>query len=591
VDLSVEHLLKTYLETAQIHQEATGLEFDDEIDVTLSISLGSPAARPWRTRWRPRRYPEAGGADTPRTNEQKVGTELKAFRQELTPVSFLERAGTVHANRTAVVDGEVRRTWAELRSRSRRLASALRANGLRQGDRVAILALNSEPLLLSHFAVPQAGGVLVAINTRLSPDEVAFIVEHSESGTLFYSPELTSSISAVDPAVERVPLNESFEALLAGSDDSPVESWLESEDDLCAIDYTSGTTGRPKGVMYHHRGAYLNALGMVVENRLHPDSTYLWTLPMFHCNGWSHTWAMAAAGTCSVCVRRIDPELIWRLLEEEEVTHFSAAPTVLIMLANDPAAHLLPRSVRVTTGGAPPSPTLIGQMDGFGIELVHLYGLTETYGPCTLNVPPPGFDLRTAAEQADYKARQGYPHVTSGGARVVDDAMNDVPPDGETLGEVVVRGNTIMRGYFKQPDATDEAFSGGWFHTGDIGVRHRDGSIELRDRKKDIIISGGENISTIEVEQALMSHPSVLEAAVIAVPDEHWGEVPKAFVALKPGQKATAVELIEHCRSRLAHFKAPKAIEFGELPKTSTGKIQKYVLRDQEWRDRGRRIN
>jgi len=517
--------------------------------------------------------------------------ELKPYRDELTPITFIERAGTVHASRVAVVDRGSTYTWGEFRARSRRLASALRAAGLKRGDRVAFLALNSEALLLAHFGVPQAGGVLVAINTRLTAAEVAHIVDHSGSRSMFFSPDLAGALAQIPPGVSTVQIGTQMEEFLATGSDDPLESGLASEDDLCAIDYTSGTTGRPKGVMYHHRGAFINALSMVVENRLTAESSFLWTLPMFHCNGWSHTWAMAAAGSKSVCISRIDPAEIWRLLQAEDVTHFNAAPTVLITLAADVAARRLDHRVRVCTGGAPPSPTLIAQMDSLNIDLVHLYGLTETYGPLTLNVAPASSATWGAAKQAEYKARQGFVHVGAGSVRVVDELLHDVPADGVTLGEVLTRGNTLMQGYFREPEATEVAFGGGWLHTGDVGVMHPDGSIELRDRKKDIIISGGENISTIEVEQAIASHPAVLEVAVIAAPDDKWGEVPKAFVALKPGMTATDLDIIDHVRGRLAHFKAPKSVEFGNLPKTSTGKIQKFVLRDQIWAGRKARIN
>jgi len=516
---------------------------------------------------------------------------MPVYREEMTPVSLLERAGTAHARRIAAVDGEVSYTFAEWRARSRRLASALRQAGLRKGDRVAFLALNSEPLLLAHFGVLQAGGVLVAINTRLNAAEVAYIVGHSESRLLFHSTELAAQLEAVPETVQRIALGAQFESFLGAGSDAPVESWLRDEYELCAIDYTSGTTGQPKGVMYHHRGAYLNAVAMGLENRLTAGSSFLWTLPMFHCNGWSHSWGVPAAGARSVCIPRVDPPLVWRLLDSEGITHFNAAPTVLIMLANDTAAHRLARRVRVCTGGAPPSPTLISQMDGFNVELIHLYGLTECYGPFTINVPPPGFDDLDTATRAALKARQGVPHSLAGAVRVVDEQMRDRPADGLAMGEVVLRGNTTMMGYFKEAPATEEAFSGGWLHTGDVGVMHADGSIELRDRKKDVIISGGENIPTIEVEQAVMSHPAVLEAAVIAIPDDKWGEAPKAFVSLKPGRSASPDEIIEHVRGRIAHFKAPRAVEFGELPKTSTGKIQKFVLREREWAGRTRRIN
>jgi fatty-acyl-CoA synthase len=517
--------------------------------------------------------------------------ERAVYRQEMTPIDFLERAGWVHAERVAVVDGERRFTYAEWRVRARRFASALRRAGLQRGDRVAFLALNSEPLLLAHFAVPQAGAVLVAINTRLSLDEVAYIVEHSGTRTVFYSPELAPLLAQVPETVTCLSIAQDFEALLQTGSEEPLDSWLQSEDDILAIDYTSGTTGRPKGVMYHHRGAYLNALAMVIETRLGVDSRYLWTLPMFHCNGWCFTWAVAAVGGTSVCLARVDPERIWHLLDAEGVTHFNGAPTVHTMLVSHSTAHRLPRPVTVTTGGAPPSPTLIARMAELNLHLEHVYGLTETYAPFTINVEPPGAPDLPPVQQASLKARQGVPHIVAGEVRVVDEAMGDVPSDGATLGEVVMRGNVVMRGYFADEAATAQVFSGGWFHSGDLAVRHPDGAIELRDRKKDIIISGGENISTIEVEQAILRHPDVLECAVVAIPDEKWGEVPKAFVTPRPGTSLTPEVVIAHSRSVLAHFKCPKAVELGDLPKTSTGKVQKFVLREREWAGRDRRIN
>jgi fatty-acyl-CoA synthase len=513
------------------------------------------------------------------------------YRDLLTPVSFLERDGMVHAERPAVVDGERSFTYGQWRERSRRFASALRAAGLRKDDRVAFLALNSEPLLLSHFAVPQAGGVLVAINTRLNAEEVGYILEHSGARWVFFSPELEAQLAKAPSGVERIDLRDGFEGFLARGAGGALESWLEDESDMIAIDYTSGTTGRPKGVVYHHRGAYLNGIGMVIEDRLSARSSYLWTLPMFHCNGWSHTWALAAAGARSVCIPRVDPPEVWRLLESEAITHFNAAPTVLIMLANDASAHRLAHRVRVCTGGAPPSPTLIAQMEGLNIEMQHLYGLTESYGPFTLNVLKPGVVDLPLEEKARFMARQGVSHITAGHQRVVDEEMRDVPANGEVLGEIVLQGNVVMKGYYREPESTEEAFRGGWFHTGDVAVMHPDGYLEIRDRKKDVIISGGENISTIEVEQAVMSHPAVMEAAVIAIPDEKWGEVPKAFVTLKPGKQATEREIVDHVRARIAHYKAPKEIEFGDLPKTSTGKIQKFVLREREWAGKERRVN
>ena len=517
--------------------------------------------------------------------------EAHVYREELTPVSFLERAGSVHADRLAAVDGERRYTYREFRARSRRLAHALRGAGLRKDDRVAFLALNSEPLLLGHFGVLQAGGVIVAINTRLSADEVGYILRHSGSTTVFHSPKLKGMLTEAPDGIRRLNLATELDDFLATGSDAPVESWLEDEYEVCAIDYTSGTTGRPKGVMYHHRGAYLNAVAMAMDLRLDVDAKYLWTLPMFHCNGWTITWACAAAGAASVCIPRVDPPLIWRLFKSGEATHFCAAPTVLVMLVNDPGAARLERPVRLFTAAAPPSPTIIAQMADLNFELDHVYGLTETYGPFTINVPPSGFEQLEPAEQARLRARQGVPNLLAGQVRVVDEGMRDVPADGETLGEVVMRGNVVMKGYFGDEPATEAAFAGGWFHSGDVGVMHPDGAIELRDRKKDIIISGGENISTIEVEQAVARHPAVMECAVVAVPDDKWGERPKAFVTLKPGMQATEGEVIEFCRQHIAHFKCPAAVEFGDLPKTSTGKVQKFVLRDKEWKGRAKRIN
>ena len=511
-------------------------------------------------------------------------------RQELTPLHFLERAGEVYADRQAVDDGPLRFTWREVRSRARRLASALQRGGLKKGDRVAFLGFNQEPLLLAHFGVPLAGGVLVAINTRLNAAEVAYIVEHSGSRAVFFAPELEGQLSQVPPGVQRFDLSRDWEKLLASGSDAFIEPPVADENEAITINYTSGTTGKPKGVIYHHRGAYLNALAMALDHKLAADSRYLWTLPMFHCNGWCFPWATAAVGACNVCIPRIDPAQAWKLFADG-VTHFCAAPTVCTMLAAHPSAARLARKVRLFTAGAPPSPTLIARMSELNFELDHVYGLTETYGPFTINVPGPSDAERPAAERAGLRARQGFGNACAGEVRVVDDELRDVPQDGAHMGEVVMRGNVVMTGYFNDPKSTDEAFRGGWFHSGDLAVRHPDGSIELRDRKKDIIISGGENISTIEVEQAVVSHPAVLEAAVIAVPDEKWGEVAKAFVTLREGAEVTAEEIIAHCKKALAHFKAPRQVEFGPLPKTSTGKVQKFVLREKEWKGQAKRIH
>jgi len=394
----------------------------------------------------------------------------------------------------------------------------------------------------------------------------------------------------VPPTVQRFDLARDWEDFLETGSDAPLEVPVADENEPITINYTSGTTGKPKGVVYHHRGAYLNALAMALDHKLTSDSRYLWTLPMFHCNGWCFPWATVAVGARNVCIPRIEPAQVWQLFDEG-VTHFCAAPTVCTMLAAHPSAKRLTRKVRLFTAGAPPSPTLIARMAELNFELDHVYGLTEVYGPFTINVPGPRDEERPPGERAALKARQGFANACAGEVRVVDEKMNDVPQDGAHMGEVVMRGNVVMTGYFNDPAATDDAFRGGWFHSGDLAVRHPDGAIELRDRKKDIIISGGENISTIEVEQAVVSHPAVLEAAVIAVPDEKWGEVAKAFVTLKEGASATADEIIAHCKKVLAHFKAPRQIEFGPLPKTSTGKVQKFVLRDKEWKGQSKRIH
>jgi fatty-acyl-CoA synthase len=453
-------------------------------------------------------------------------------------------------------------------------------------------------MLEAHYGVPAAGGILVAINTRLSSDEIGYILQHSGSKFLFVDAELEGLIKPLDLGdlkVVRVDdtgaAGDPYEDFLAGGSPEHVESWLESEDETISINYTSGTTGRPKGVMYSHRGSWVNAIGEITETGISFDAKYLWTLPMFHCNGWCFTWGVTAVGGTHVCLRRVEPGRIWDMIDREGITHYNGAPTVQIGVVNDPKAHKLDRPVTVTVAGAPPSPTLLGKLKELGFRPVHVYGLTETYGPHTVCAWHEEWDALPAEEQARLAARQGQGYALFDLARVVDGNMNDVPRDGETLGEVVMAGNNVMKGYFEQPDATTEAFRGGWFHSGDIGVWHPDGYIELRDRKKDIIISGGENISTIEVEQCVARHQSVMECAVVAIPDDKWGERPKAFVTLKPGQSATEQDIIEFCKQHIAHFKAPAAVEFGDLPKTSTGKVQKFVLRDREWKGRAKRIN
>lgn len=527
-----------------------------------------------------------------------MGQQGTVYRSDLNPVSFLRRSAYIYPDKVAVVHGTRRITFCEFEERVNRLAAHLRADGLQKHDRVAFLCLNSPPLLEAHFAVPAAGGVLVAINTRLGPHEIDHILRHSGASFLFIDAELEHLAATLDRSGLRVirisdsgTADDPYEQYLAAGDPAPVTSWLEDEEELISINYTSGTTGQPKGVMYSYRGAYLNALAQVAETGLAPDSVYLWTLPMFHCNGWCFPWALVAIGATSVCLRRFDASKVWELFEAERVSHYCGAPTVQLALINDPHAHRLDRPVTTLVGAAPPSPTLLAGMRERNLHPIHVYGLTETYGPVMICAWHHEWDVLPIGEQARLNARQGQSNIASDLVRVVDSTMRNVPRDGETLGEVVMRGNIVMLGYYNQPEATAEAFRDGWFHSGDLGVWHPDGYIELRDRKKDIIISGGENISTIEVEQAITRHPAVLECAVVAIPDEKWGERPKAFVTLKPGQQAGEAEIIAFCREQIAHYKCPAAVEFTELPKTSTGKVQKFALREREWAGREKRIN
>ncbi len=528
----------------------------------------------------------------------KISKETYPYRTELTPVSFLRRSAYVFPDKTAVVHGDRRYSYRVFEERANRLASALRSLGLRHLDRVAIIAPNTPAMLEAHFGVPAAGFVLVPINVRLNSDEIGYILQHSGAKALLVDQEFEGVVKPLDLAALRViriddtgAAGDPYEDFLAQASPEPGETWLEDEYETISINYTSGTTGRPKGVMVHHRGAYLNALGETIETGMTFDATYMWTLPMFHCNGWCYTWGVTALGGTHVCLRRVESSRIWDLIDGEGITHYCGAPTVQIGIVNDAKAHALARPVTAAVAGAPPSPTLLARMRSLGFRPVHVYGLTETYGPHTVCAWHAEWEARPAEEQARLASRQGQGFVMADLVRVVDGTMGDVAMDGETLGEVVMRGNNVMTGYFEQADATAEAFRGGWFHSGDIGVWHPDGYIELRDRKKDIIISGGENISTIEVEQCVARHPAVLECAVVAMPDEKWGERPKAFVTLKPGQSATEADIIEHCRAHMARFKAPAAVEFGDLPKTSTGKVQKFVLREQEWKGQTKRIN
>jgi len=519
----------------------------------------------------------------------------KAYRTELSPLSFLRRSARVFPDKVAVVHGERRMTYREFEESVDRLASALRAAGLEPGDRVAFIAPNIPALLEAHYGVPASGAVLVAINTRLARDDVAYILAHCGARIVFCDHEFVDLVEGIDIDVVRIDdtgkPDDPYEQFLAGGSTEWFEHPLTDEEGVISINYTSGTTGRPKGVMYTHRGAYLNALVEALQANLRPESVLLWVVPMFHCNGWCFPWAVTAMGGRHVCQRKVAPESIWGLIDGEAVTHASGAPTVWLGVVTHPAAHRLERQLTVTIGGAPPSPTLLERMGQLNIRPVHVYGLTETYAPYTICEPQEAWHELSTASHARALGRQGVHNIISDQIRVVDDAMHDVPTDGDTMGEVVMRGNNVMKGYFDDPDTTATAFAGGWFHSGDIAVMHPDGYIELRDRKKDIIISGGENISTIEVEHTICAHPAVLECAVIAIPDEKWGERPKAFVTLAPGAQADERDIIDFCRQHLAHFKAPVAVDFGPLPKTSTGKVRKNILREREWAGRTQAIN
>jgi fatty-acyl-CoA synthase len=518
----------------------------------------------------------------------------------LTPLSFLAWAARVYADKPAVVHGERVFTYRQFEARCRRLAGALVRRGIGAGDTVAVMAPNVPALLEAHYGVPMTGAVLNALNYRLDARSIAFILDHGEAKLLItdreFSPTIAEALRLLGRSIPVIDIDDplyeggrrlgekSYEALLEEGD--PAFAWTPPADEwqaICLL-YTSGTTGDPKGVVYHHRGAYLNALGNALTFGLSPRTVYLWTLPMFHCSGWTYTWAVTAVGGTHVCLRRVEPAPIFASIARHRVTHMCGAPVVMTMLIHAPAEakRRFEHTVEMATGGAAPPSTVIAAMEAMGFRVTHLYGLTETYGPATFCAWQEGWTDLPLAERASRMARQGVSYATAEGMMVADPAtMQPVPRDGTTMGEVMLRGNTVMKGYVKNPRATATAFAGGWFHTGDLAVWHADGYIEIKDRSKDIIISGGENISSLEVEEALYKHPAVMEAAVVAWPDERWGETPCAFVTLKPGASATAEDVIAFLRGEIARYKVPRHVVFGPLPKTSTGKIQKFVLRER----------
>ena len=531
-----------------------------------------------------------------------LGLEKNAANHvALSPLSYIERAAHVYPDRVAIVYGERRQTWRDTYTRSRRLASALAARGVGKNDTVAVMLPNVPAMFEAHFGVPMAGAVLNTLNTRLDPEAIAFMLEHGEAKVLLTDREFASVVAKAldllqgprpyvvevedDTAPEGAYLGDTgYEAFLATG--NPQYAWALPQDewDAIALNYTSGTTGNPKGVVTHHRGAYLNAASNVISWSLPHHAVYLWTLPMFHCNGWCFPWTMALIAGTSVCLRRVDPALIYPLVRQHHITHLCGAPIVYSMLIHAPATlrEGISHTVHGLIAGAAPPAAVIEGCEAAGINLTHVYGLTEVYGPAAVCAKQESWASLSAEERARLNGRQGVPYPLQQAVAVLDpETMEPVPADGETMGEIFFRGNVVMKGYLKNPEATREAFAGGWFHTGDLAVMHPDGYVKIKDRSKDIIISGGENISSLEVEDVLHRHPAVMLAAVVARPDDKWGEVPCAFVELKAGASATEQEVVEFCRTHLARFKVPKQVVFGALPKTSTGKIQKFVLRGQ----------
>lgn len=524
----------------------------------------------------------------------------------LSPITFLERAGSVYSEQISIIYGSVRFTWAETLDRCLRLASALSSINISTGDVVAAVAPNIPAMYELQFGAPMAGAVLCCMNVRHDARTMSVILRHSEAKVVFVDYQFLETVRAAFNILSETkakmpflvvipeligretakgyPSEMEYERFLSNADKDFKIRWPEDEWQAIALNYTSGTTANPKGVVYSHRGAYLNALASILMCGMMSMPVYLWTVPLFHCNGWCFAWAMAAQGGTNVCLRNVTAEAIFDTIAMHKVTHLSGAPTVLNIIANAQPHERKPlhKIVEVVTGGAPPPSQILSTMDKLGFNVTHSYGLTETYGPASVCVWKPKWDSLSKEEQARLKARQGVPHLGLDGIDVKNPkTMESVQRDGKILGEVMMRGNTVMNGYFKDTEATTAAFDGGWFHTGDLGVMHPDGYIELKDRSKDIIISGGENVSTIEVESILYSHPEILEAAVVGRPDNYWGETACAFVKLKETKQATPESIIAFCRERLPHYMAPRTVIFGELPKTSTGKVQKNVLREK----------
>jgi fatty-acyl-CoA synthase len=520
----------------------------------------------------------------------------RAHREELTPLSFLERSVLVYPGRVAVAHEGRSYTYRELGERVNRLASALVRAGLQKGDRVAYVCPNTPALVEAHFGVPLAGGTLVALNYRLAAMDIGHILDHCRARFLFVDHEFEQLGAGAAAAVTVIRIDDTgapddpYEAFLAQGSPEPRESPVDEETDAIAINYTSGTTGTPKGAVYHHRGAYLNALSEVIETRMTPETVNLWTLPMFHCNGWCFVWAVTAVGGRHVCLREVDVDRIWDLIDTQGVTHYNAAPTVQTALISSSRAHRLHSEITTCVSGSPPSRELFAGLRELGFRPLHVYGATELYGPYMICEWQPEWSDLPVEEQARLLNRQGVNYVGTCPVRVAGDDGAEVPADGDTLGEVLMRGNTVMTGYFRDPDQTELTLAGGWYHSGDLGVRHPDGYVELRDRRKDIIISGGENISSIEVERAIARHPAVLGVAVVATPSEKWGERPKAFVELVEGAEVSPEDILAFARRHLAGYMRPDTVEFTKLTRTATGKIEKKTLRDREWMGRDRKV-